>query len=122
MTPNLAALVPDAPTLPAGNAAVGLANLLTGLGLKDEPTRDLIEDLIDQELAERGMNGTVTGVRYGVATVACDPHTAALLSFDTDNILAAVNPRLPAPLDRIRVTTRRRPAVHQPRPTSGDPA
>ncbi|WP_422758714.1 hypothetical protein [Paenarthrobacter sp. C1] len=92
--------------LPEGNAAAGLAALLTGLGLRDSSTRDLIEELVNAELQSRGITGTLVSVRYGVATIACDPHHATFARYDADHILAAVNEQLPCALTDLRISSR----------------
>lgn len=92
--------------LPEGTAAAGLAALLTDLGLRDSATRDLIEELINAELQSRGIAGTLVSVRYGVATIACDPHHATFARYDAAHILAAVNEQLPCALSDLRISSR----------------
>ena len=100
------AVVTTSTALPEGTAADGLAALLTGLGLRDSATRDLIGDLINAELETRGISGTLVSVRYGVATIVCDPHHATFARYDAAHILAAVNEQLPCALSDLRISSR----------------
>ena len=69
-------------------------SLLAQLGVTDVDVRDQLTAAATQVLGDLGYDASVVGLHHGVLTLACDPIEGALLRYDTDRIVDAVNLRM----------------------------
>lgn len=90
-----------------GNLGAGLAALLGSFGVVTAETRDEAGEVIGAELAARQHLARVVELRYGRLILEAEPVAARLLGFDRDNLLAALEARLPGVVDEIQVRTAR---------------
>lgn len=79
--------------------------LVQNLGIQPVTERDALEEAVSAVLAERGLDATVTAVRWGVLELTCDARTARLLRFDRDTVLAAAQ-AASADVTELRVKVR----------------
>ena len=96
----------EAPPLGAG---IQLGSLLSGLGIKDNATREDLEHIVTGELSTLGLEASVGGIRHDVLTLLTDPLNAALLRYDLDRLKTSINERASTPIQSITVKTRRGP-------------
>lgn len=92
----------------AGNVlAGGLGNLLASFGVVPTDERDVVEDVVERELAARGHAARVLRLHYSTLYLEASAQAARFLRYDTAALLEALEQAAPGQVEHIRVRVAR---------------
>lgn len=86
-----------------GNLGSSVDALLAAFGVERSTTRLAVEDVVAEELKSRSHDAQMVELRYGVLTLETSPVGAQLLRFDKDNLVVALQEKIPDVVKDIRV-------------------
>lgn len=86
-----------------GNLGSSVDALLAAFGVERAGTRLAVEDVVAEELTVRSHEARMVELRYGVLTLAASQVGAQLLRFDQDNLLAALQERIPGVVQELKI-------------------
>lgn len=92
--------------VPVGNLGEVFSGLVGHLGIEPSATRDSVTEAILAALEARGHHAEIVELRYGTLTLRAAPLAARLLTYDRDQLLAALEKAAPGVVDRLRIRTR----------------
>jgi hypothetical protein len=82
-----------------------LATLLGTFGLAPGAARQGVEEAAAAFFTERGIEAEVRSLRWGVLTVSATPPQAALVTFEYDQLIAALDASHPGCVSHVSVHT-----------------
>lgn len=86
-----------------GNFAQAVQGLRSSLGLEAVDVRDEVSCAVAEVLAERNHRADVLELRFGVLTLLAAQPQAAFLSYDRDQIVAALSKRCPGVVKSLKI-------------------
>jgi hypothetical protein len=93
--------------VPEGNLAASLDAILEGFGVVRASSQDALSAAIEIHLVERALAASIVEIRSGTLTLLADPTNAALLRYETDQLIRLCESVAPASVNKVRVRVRR---------------